>query len=309
MTIQTEFIRCPFCNYDQFEYVTSRADDLKIVRCAKCDLAYVNPRPIKDVIYKMYLSDYYIGEAEKGIGYSCYRPSVLSMKSTRPFCFNYLKQQINLRSQRTLDIGCAFGSLVYWMAKAGAKATGIDLSPDGINWGRKMMHLDLRQTAVEELDEPDASFDIITMIDLLEHVVNLESFMEKVTRLLRPGGIIFLQTPNFGCFPKWQDKCTFLKISLEHLLYFEPSTLDALFSHYKMIPKVKTICLKTIPCDIDEYRKQCTRPNSLIRLIRQLPGIDYVRYLRNKLNNNQYLYNFDETHKEGAAIFALYQKR
>lgn len=304
-----EQVKCPVCNSAEFANIVTRADKLQIVRCKQCSLAYVNPRPVKEMIYKMYSQDYYKGQPGKQVGYSSYQSSSLAVRATAPYCWKFLTEKISVKNKRTLDIGCAFGSLTYWMQRAGARATGIDLSADGVDWGRKVLKLDLRRSSIEEMEEPAKSFDIITMVDLIEHVADLKSFMQKADYLLKPGGLVFVQTPNFSCYPTFGDRCSFLAISLEHLLYFEPDTLDALFNRYNMVPKWKTVCLKTIPCDIDEYMaQQRGQPNLLKRIIRRMPGINYINYFRLRLITGRYHYNIDETGKEGAAIFALYQK-
>lgn len=301
---------CPLCKNPEFSYVATRFDNLNIVRCRQCKLAYINPRPTAEDIAKMYKEDYYTGEEDAKIGYYNYSPSVIGIKCYPPYGWELLMEETPLANMRTLDIGCAFGQWVYWMMKEGAKATGIDLASDGIKWGRERLNLDLRQTVLESLNEPDESFDVITMIDLIEHVSDLESFMNRVVSLLKPGGLVFVQTPNFGIYRKWKNRCVHLRISLEHLLYFETASLDKLFGKYGMLPARKTQILCTIPCDIESYlmaRKKVSR--GLKSQIRKIPGVDFIRLVRFKLQKPKHVYQYDESEQEGAAIIGCYKKQ
>lgn len=122
---------CPLCKKPEFDYVATRLDKLNIVRCRECNLAYINPRPIAEDIAKMYKEDHYVGHEDTQIDYNNYSPSVVSIKCYPPYGWELLLEETLLANMRTLDIGCAFGWWLYWMAKEGAKATGIDLAPEG----------------------------------------------------------------------------------------------------------------------------------------------------------------------------------
>ena len=309
MNQRLQKIQCPLCKSPKFTHIVTRVDKLDIVHCQECELAYVNPRPISEDITKMYEEDYYTGSDDKSFGYSNRIPSAVNIKYIPPYGWELLVEETSLANMRTLDIGCAFGHWVYWKSKAGARATGIDLAPDGIKWGRGKLNLDLRQTTLELLNEPDESFDVITVIDLIEHVLDLESFMNQVVSLLKPGGLVFVQTPNFGTYKKWKNRCIHLKISLEHMLYFEIASLDKLFGKYGMQPSRKTQVLRTIPCDIESYlmnRKKVSR--GLKSQIRKIPGVDFIRLVRLKLQKPIHVYRYDESGQNGAAIIGCYRK-
>lgn len=306
---EVERIPCPQCNATDFVHVATRVDGLDIVRCQKCKLAHINPRPKAERIAKMYEEGYYRGSHDKNIGYSDYSGSAASIKCYRPYGWELLLEKTPLSNMRTLDIGCAFGKWVYWMRKVGAKATGIDLSPEGVNFGREKLGLDLRQTALESLDEPEESFDVITMIDLIEHIVDLDSFMTRLASLLKPSGSVFVQTPNFGSYQTWGDRWRYLRFGLEHLLYFETETLDNLFAKYNMFPSGKTHVLVTIPCDSDSFSKLHKEARSGLRnFVRRLPGSDVIRLIRSKLCRFDRVYEYDDTEREGATIIGYYRK-
>lgn len=302
-------IACPMCGQKEFSPVAARADGLKIVRCRQCSLAFINPRPDAEGIAAMYAKDYYRGDADKAIGYSAYRSSVASIHHNPPAGWTLLDSEVAMAGARTLDVGCAFGHLVYWMAKSGATATGIDLSDESVAWGQSKLKLDLRRCLLEELQEPDGSFDLVTMIDLIEHVTDLKSFMTRLAGLLKPGGKVLIQTPNFGTY-RGGDRHTFLHFSLEHLLYFDPATLDGLMALYGLEPEKPTRVAFSVPLDADEYRQQCQiGPGRLHALVGRMPGGDIVRRVKWWLSPpSRPEFRFDPTGKQGAAIVGLYRK-
>lgn len=257
----------------------------------------------------MYDESYYRGSCDKDIGYSEYSASTASIKCYPPYGWELLLEETALANVRTLDVGCAFGKWVYWMAKAGAKATGIDVSLEGVAWGRDNLGLDLRQTSLEKLEEPEKLFDVITMIDLIEHIADLEGFINRLVLLLKPGGLLFVQTPNFGTYQTWGDRCIHLRYSLEHLLYFEPETLDNTFAGHGLLPNRQTRVLVTIPCDVDSYSKlRKAGSSSLKGLLKRLPGIGIVRLIRSKLCRRNHIYEYDDTGQKGATIIGCYRK-
>lgn len=107
-----------------------------------------------------------------------------------------------LAGRRVLDIGCGGGLLTEGMAALGADVTGIDLSEKPLGVAR--LHLfesgrqvDYRQIAAEELavEEP-SSFDVVTCLEMLEHVPDPASTVKACAMLVKPGGSVFFSTIN-----------------------------------------------------------------------------------------------------------------
>jgi 2-polyprenyl-6-hydroxyphenyl methylase/3-demethylubiquinone-9 3-methyltransferase len=119
-----------------------------------------------------------------------------------PVRFGYIAQRVALRGARALDVGCGGGLLSESMAAAGAEVIGIDLAPAVIDVAR--LHLlesglkvDYRQSSVESLAaEMPGQFDVVTCLEMLEHVPDPASVIRACADLLRPGGRLFLSTLN-----------------------------------------------------------------------------------------------------------------
>lgn len=114
----------------------------------------------------------------------------------------FISTHAHLDGVALLDVGCGGGILSEAMAEAGAEVTGIDLAEKALtvaNLHRLESELDIdyRLISVEDLArKSDASFDVITCLEMLEHVPSPESVIESMATLLKPGGICFLSTIN-----------------------------------------------------------------------------------------------------------------
>lgn len=119
-----------------------------------------------------------------------------------PLRLNYINQRAPLSGKSVLDVGCGGGILSESMAGLGAVVTGIDLSDKALQVaqlhllesGRKV---DYRKIAVEQLAaECPASFDVLTCLEMLEHVPNPASVIKACATLVKPGGQVFFSTLN-----------------------------------------------------------------------------------------------------------------
>ncbi len=107
-----------------------------------------------------------------------------------------------LAGKRVLDVGCGGGILSESMAALGAEVTGIDLSEKPLGVARLHLYetglkVDYRQIAAEDLAAADpASFDVVTCLEMLEHVPDPASTVRACAALVKPGGTVFFSTIN-----------------------------------------------------------------------------------------------------------------
>ena len=120
-----------------------------------------------------------------------------------PLRVSYIESQCGgLAGKKLLDVGCGGGILAEALAQKGAEVTAIDMAELSLKVAR--MHLaesglqiDYLQTTVEEFaDERGAEFDIVTCLEMLEHVPDPASVVSAASRLLKPGGRLLLSTLN-----------------------------------------------------------------------------------------------------------------
>jgi 2-polyprenyl-6-hydroxyphenyl methylase/3-demethylubiquinone-9 3-methyltransferase len=119
-----------------------------------------------------------------------------------PVRLGYIAERCTLKGARALDVGCGGGLLSEALARSGAQVTAIDLAPAVLDVARLHLHesglaVDYREVSVEALaaDMP-AEFDVVTCMEMLEHVPDPASVIGACARLLKPGGRLFLSTLN-----------------------------------------------------------------------------------------------------------------
>ena len=119
-----------------------------------------------------------------------------------PLRLDYIRQRAPLGGQDVLDVGCGGGILAESMASEGALVTGIDMAEGPLavaklHQAESGTEVDYRQATAESLaDEMDARFDVVTCLELLEHVPSPAAVIEACARLVRPGGQVFFSTIN-----------------------------------------------------------------------------------------------------------------
>ncbi len=119
-----------------------------------------------------------------------------------PARLDYVEARAGLAGKQVLDVGCGGGLLAEGMARRGARVLGIDLAPEALAVARlhaaeSGLALEYRQVAVEELAESArAAFDVVTCLEMLEHVPDPARVVAALARLVRPGGHVVLSTIN-----------------------------------------------------------------------------------------------------------------
>ena len=119
-----------------------------------------------------------------------------------PLRLNYVDQAVSLAGKTVLDVGCGGGILSESMAEKGAIVTGIDLGEKALKVAQLHsletgVDINYRLIAVEQLaEEVPASFDVVTCLEMLEHVPNPASVVQACAKLVKPGGHVFFSTIN-----------------------------------------------------------------------------------------------------------------
>lgn len=119
-----------------------------------------------------------------------------------PLRLDWIRQHAKLKDARVVDIGCGGGILAEAMAAANATVTGIDMADGPLAVARLHQHesnaeIDYRQATAEELAASEAgTYDIVTCLEMLEHVPDPAAVIQACAELVKPGGDIFFSTIN-----------------------------------------------------------------------------------------------------------------
>ncbi|MCB1672886.1 MAG: bifunctional 2-polyprenyl-6-hydroxyphenol methylase/3-demethylubiquinol 3-O-methyltransferase UbiG [Gammaproteobacteria bacterium] len=119
-----------------------------------------------------------------------------------PLRVNYISQAINLADKEVLDIGCGGGILSEAMAHHGARVTAIDMADAPLSVARlhqleSGLAIDYRKATAEDFAaQHPARFDVVTCLEMLEHVPSPASVVRACQQLVKPGGLVFFSTIN-----------------------------------------------------------------------------------------------------------------
>ncbi len=199
--LELEPVKCCICDVEDaeplavgedFEYRTS-PDTFLALQCQGCGLVYINPRPARSELDRIYPPDYHAYEfsAERyGFVYKVRRK--LEAKRMLASCRGLGADA------RIIDIGCGDGfhlRLLRDFGKSSWKLEGIDPSDLAVRAGTHD-GLTIHQGIVQDLDLPKASYDLAFMIATIEHVDDPVAVLRAVRSLLKPGGRVVIVTDN-----------------------------------------------------------------------------------------------------------------
>jgi SAM-dependent methyltransferase len=238
--------QCPVCNSIQnksfltcIDHTVSR-ETFNIVECESCGFKFTNPRPEEADLGKYYKSEEYVSHSntKKGFINSTYQ-------SVRKYTLFKKLQLISkyYKTGRLLDIGCGTGEFLNTCKSAKWQTIGIEPDDDARNMAIKNFDLDVRGEAeLKKLE--DASFDVISMWHVLEHVPRLNERVEELKRLIKPNGTIIIAVPNCNSLDAKIYKEQWAAYDVpRHLYHFTPKDIDSLFTKhgmkvYRILPMV-----------------------------------------------------------------------
>ena len=195
--------------------------DRFIVTCARCRLQFVDP--LTPAAAEAALEK--LGEA-----------FVETYIREEPFYRDYFRRKVNdllkvAPPGRILDVGCATGVFLDEGRRAGFQEVGVDLLASAVAYARDRLKVDARLGMLEEMGFAPAQFDAVSLFQTIEHVPDPAGLVRELARLLRPGGVLLLTTPDSrGFAARLMGRRWFEYYNEEHLTYFEERSLRRLLA-------------------------------------------------------------------------------
>ncbi|HEY7439930.1 MAG TPA: class I SAM-dependent methyltransferase [Acidimicrobiia bacterium] len=207
-----------YADCNDFEYFMTSPGRLH--RCTVCGLVMMWPLPTREELPGLYPANYHsFEEPSKGVDALLLRRY---QEHQAALCRRYLP-----RGGALLEIGCATGDVLAALRDDFPSVAGIELSKEAceVAWERG---LDVFHGTLDEY-ETDARFDVVFMSQVIEHVLDPVQTVAKIARLLKPGGVLYLETPNIRAFDArvWKQRWGLIHYP-RHLFLFDKHTIGLL---------------------------------------------------------------------------------
>lgn len=204
-----EVTDCPVCGNPGGRAVFLARDKLlgkpgefREVRCPECGLLYLNPRPIPERMAQFYAGSY--APHEKKPKPARLRPPLL--KKILAFWYRGSDLRTRLKKNaypgpkgKVLDLGCGSGAFLHRLRELGWETHGVEIDTRAAAAARKL-GLDVRTGTLRQAGFSDGYFDVLTVIHVLEHIHRPVAFLKEAWRVLKPGGILYVEVPNLISF-------------------------------------------------------------------------------------------------------------
>lgn len=226
-------VACPTCQTSRIRLLFQMPDGSTLHRCAQCGLV-VRDRMMTAAESKARYShpQYYSKQSspEEGLyGYNNYmrdRHLLMWLFAERLDEIERLQPRGHL-----LDVGCGPGVMLDIARLRGWEAQGVDISTFAVETARKYYNLDILECDLLSAHLPGSHFDVVCMDDYIEHVVNPREILAEGARLLRPGGLLVLNTPSAGSLTAHLMRRNWFHYKQEeHFYFFTPKSARILLN-------------------------------------------------------------------------------
>jgi SAM-dependent methyltransferase len=192
-------------------------------RCRTCGLLTLDPLPTAQQVHDHYQPRFRRGNYE------------VARRYAEPYrrVHSDLADWIDLRpAARVLDVGCFTGELLAILADRGADVHGVEWQGDAVAIANERLGDRVRQGDIANVDLPAASFDAVTMMAVIEHVLEPKALIERTRELLKPGGRLYLETPNASSLAARVLRGAWpAVVPVEHIHLFTERALRLLLEH------------------------------------------------------------------------------
>jgi len=233
--------RCCLCHSTNTRILYT-LNDIQVVRCLVCDLVSLAISLDRKTIEDMYGQGYFQERQEYFFHDSSPEKSGdLSESIQRNFSWGLSLIEQYAPGRQLLDFGCAVGSFLSMAKTAGWEARGIDISEYAVSYCRNTLGHEANSGELKDVNFPNEEFDVVTMWDVIEHLTDPLAELREVNRILKPGGIVLVDTPNEDSFIRSLARIIYsatgglVRYPIQklyhqfHLYYFNRATLSKVF--------------------------------------------------------------------------------
>ncbi|MGA1869806.1 MAG: class I SAM-dependent methyltransferase [bacterium] len=241
-----------------------------MMKCRNCELQFIYPLPSPDDLYKIYQKDYY---KAWGNEYNDHTITTLKEKFYQSIleCVEKYRQPGPL-----LDAGCAFGHSFAVAMRKGWEPFGVEISSEAYKIAESKFPSRITFGDYSKVKLNESSYDLVLMLDFLEHTPDLIETMMKTHKVLKPGGLVAIVIPDINSVSARLMREYWIHIKLEHLYYLSRKTLEILIAKtgFRVIwckTVYKPINLLYFESQIKKYELPCH--SMILKLLDFLKGI------------------------------------
>jgi 2-polyprenyl-3-methyl-5-hydroxy-6-metoxy-1,4-benzoquinol methylase len=274
---------CQICGQENFTKI-AEVDryllDVTTVLCNSCGFMFTDP-----VMRQSDYEDFYINYYRELYTNSSEATSEFfqDQYKTGTRIYKYLEKNFSLVDKTIVEIGAGAGGILKAFADRGLKVIGCDFGKDYLNYGIKQ-GVNLQIGGIESI--PSQSADVVIYCHVLEHILDLDNEFKNLERILKPGGLIYIEVPGIF-YVHYTYRGNFLKfLQNAHLYHFSKKTLTNLMSKHKFKPlKVNQVINGLFIHDHSQFQNINKSNNSItmfylksIELLRPILGLPWKGY-------------------------------
>jgi len=227
---------CLVCQQNQFEPVVHSKDfcvsqeDFTVLKCSNCGFAFTESAPDAAQIGKYYEHADYVShtDTKEGLFFTIYHKVRAFMLGKK---LNYIQSQGKIKT--LLDIGSGTGYFVNFARENGVEAVGFEPDEKARQQAKKNFDLNL-ESSLSHVLESKKQFDAISMWHVLEHVHELDLYLEHFRSLLNEDGWLTIAVPNYTSYDAKFYKEYWAAYDLpKHLWHFSPNSIKLLAKHHQ----------------------------------------------------------------------------
>jgi len=270
--------QCELCKKSNIKTLFVK-DGLNIVKCKDCGFCFVYPQENPaDIAERYNSSEYFNTKFVQKFGYGDYE----SVRPLNDIWFSKISRRIKKIAPppgKILDIGSALGHFLIIARENGWSPYGLERSDFAYQYCQEKYDFPVYQGTMENNTIPsDLKFQVVTLFDVLEHVLDIRKAMESVASFVEPKGYLIINTPNEGGISrKLMRRYWFHFKPYEHTYYFSPQTLTQLLNDYGFkVIKIER-CYKIV--NVDAMFNRIFHYNSILpRILHKISGKSQWKY-------------------------------
>jgi 2-polyprenyl-3-methyl-5-hydroxy-6-metoxy-1,4-benzoquinol methylase len=209
-------VRCNLCGGTDYGYYKNPSNDGRIVRCNKCGLVFTNPQPDEKELKKTLNNE------------SSPSQEILDIEKEKfKIYLDEIEALSGAKKGKLLDVGCGFGYLLAIAKERGWDTCGVEFNRKRVDFILEKYGIEVFCGELENAGFQTDSFDVVTIVEVLEHIPDPNLFLREISRIIKKDGIVAIVTPNVESFyaktdPNWWTPY--------HFYHFSSKTLEAILA-------------------------------------------------------------------------------